>query len=88
MSKLEKLIEELCPNGVPFIELSKMAEIGTGSSDRKDATENGKYPFYVRSKDILKIAYDTEELYQGYMLKGVVSRKKQMVPFIMDALEG
>lgn len=62
MSKLDELIKELCPNGVPFIELSKMAEIGTGSSDRKDATESGKYPFYVRSKDILKInEYEYDE---------------------------
>ena len=51
-------------------------------------THNSYLIYSDNSKDILKIAYDTEELYQGYMLKGVVSRKKQMVPFIMDALEG
>ncbi|MCF0149752.1 MAG: restriction endonuclease subunit S [Clostridium sp.] len=54
MSRLTELIEELCPNGVPYIELSNMAEIGTGSSDRKDATEDGRYPFYVRSKNIFR----------------------------------
>ena len=32
-----------------------LCEIGTGSTDRKNATKDGKYPFYVRSKDILKI---------------------------------
>ena len=54
MSRLTELIDELCPNGVPYIELSNMAEIGTGSSDRKDATEDGRYPFYVRSKNIFR----------------------------------
>lgn len=50
-------------------------------------THNSYLIYSDNSEDILKIAYDTEELYQGYMLEGVVSRKKQMVPFIMDALE-
>ena len=54
MSRLTELIEELCPNGVPYIELSNMAAIGTGSQDRKDATEDGRYPFYVRSKNIFR----------------------------------
>lgn len=31
-----------------------MADIGTGSSNRQDESENGIYPFYVRSKNILK----------------------------------
>lgn len=51
-------------------------------------THNSYLIYSDNSKDILKIAYDTEELYQGYMLEGVVSRKKQIVPFIMEALEG
>ena len=55
MSKLKDLIAELCPHGVEFKKLGELCEIGTGSSDRKNATEDGKYPFYVRSKDILKI---------------------------------
>ena len=55
MSKIEDLIMKLCPNGVPYIELKEMAEIGTGKSDRKDAVDTGEYPFYVRSKDILRI---------------------------------
>lgn len=55
MSKLEELIERLCPDGVEFCKLKDVAEIGTGSSDRKNATDDGLYPFYVRSKDVLKI---------------------------------
>lgn len=34
--------------------LGEVAEIGTGSSNRQDEDENGTYPFYVRSKNILK----------------------------------
>lgn len=55
MSNLEELIEKLCPDGVDFCKLKDVAEIGTGSSDRKNATDDGLYPFYVRSKDVLKI---------------------------------
>lgn len=34
--------------------LMDLAEIGTGNSNRQDEEENGKYPFYVRSKNILR----------------------------------
>ncbi len=34
--------------------LGEVAEIGTGSSNRQDENENGLYPFYVRSKTVLK----------------------------------
>ncbi|MBS4199333.1 restriction endonuclease subunit S [Bacillus sp. FJAT-49732] len=34
--------------------LGEVAEIGTGSSNRQDEDEIGTYPFYVRSKNILK----------------------------------
>lgn len=65
MSKLNDLINDLCPSGVTYIELCEMAEIGTGSSDRKDSSEDGMYPFYVRSKEVLKInrfEYDEEAI--------------------------
>lgn len=62
MSKIEDLVIKLCPNGVPKLKLHELAEIGTGNSDRKDAVEDGEYPFYVRSKDILKInKYEYDE---------------------------
>jgi type I restriction enzyme S subunit len=34
--------------------LGDLTEIGTGKSNRQDETENGEYPFYVRSKNILR----------------------------------
>ena len=54
MSKLDELIAELCPDGVEFVPLKQIAEVGTGSSDRVNAVEDGKYPFYVRSKTIYR----------------------------------
>lgn len=32
--------------------LGEIAEIGTGSGNTQDAADEGKYPFYIRSKDI------------------------------------
>ena len=54
MSKLDELIKEYCPDGVEYRRISEIAEVGTGSSDRKNAVDDGKYPFYVRSKEVLK----------------------------------
>lgn len=62
MSMIDEMVKQLCPDGVEYIELAKLADIGTGSSDRKDAIENGKYPFFVRSKEILaKDEYEYDE---------------------------
>ena len=65
MSRLDDLLETCCPEGVEYKELQSLAEIGTGSSDRKDSSEDGEYPFYVRSKDVLRInkyEYDEEAI--------------------------
>ena len=48
---LEKLLDGAEVEWKPLMEL---AEIGTGNSNRQDEEENGKYPFYVRSKNILR----------------------------------
>ena len=62
MSDIKDLINDRCPNGVDFLNLKLLAEITTGKSDRRNADENGKYPFYVRSKDILRInKYEYDE---------------------------
>ena len=62
MSDIKDLINDRCPNGVDFLNLKVLAEITTGKSDRRNADENGKYPFYVRSKDILRIdKYEYDE---------------------------
>ena len=49
MSKLEQLINELCPDGVEYKKIKEIAEVGTGGSNGNEAIENGKYPFYSHS---------------------------------------
>lgn len=45
MTKLEELINELCPDGVEYKELFKIAEVLRGNRiTKKDLSENGKYP--------------------------------------------
>ena len=62
MSRIDELIQEMCPDGVPYASLGTIANIGTGESDRKEASDHGKYPFYVRSKTILrKDTYEFDE---------------------------
>lgn len=50
-------------------------------------TNNSYILFSDNSKKTLEIAYGIDEIKNGHMLKGVVSRKKQMVPYIMSAIE-
>ena len=47
MSKLERLIQQYCPDGVEWIKIRDMAQVGTGSSNGNEADEDGKYPFFV-----------------------------------------
>ena len=51
----EKLIKEFCPDGVEWKKLGEVCEIGTGKSNTNEQSDNGKYPFYVRSKDLKRI---------------------------------
>lgn len=50
-------------------------------------TNNSYLLFSNNSKKILEQAYGLENIENGTMLKGIVSRKKQMVPNIMNVLE-
>ena len=51
LSYLEKLLNGV---DVEWVALGSIADIGTGSSNRQDESDNGTYPFFVRSKNILK----------------------------------
>ncbi|EEZ6209550.1 restriction endonuclease subunit S, partial [Escherichia coli] len=51
MSYLEKLLDGV---EVEWQDLKLHATIGTGNSNRQDESENGIYPFYVRSKNVLR----------------------------------
>lgn len=50
-------------------------------------TNNSYVLFSDNSKKVLELAYGIENIENGTMLKGIVSRKKQMVPNIMNVLE-
>ncbi len=53
-----------------------------------DILKNGSYLFYTENeKDILENAFHIENLKQGYYLDGLVSRKKQIIPCIMEEMK-
>lgn len=52
MSRLEDLIQELCPDGVEYKSIREIAEVGTGSSNGNEAREDGIYPFFIRSQTV------------------------------------
>ena len=53
-----------------------------------DIIHNGSYViFNNKGKEILSLAYEVEDIKQGQFIKNCVSRKKHVVPLIMDILE-
>lgn len=53
-----------------------------------DIVNNGSYVLYSsNAEQIMALAYDKKDMKQGYYLPGVISRKKQIVPYIMGELE-
>ena len=48
MSRLEELIQQLCPDGVEYRPLGKIAEIrsGWGFPNKEQGKEQGEIPFY------------------------------------------
>ena len=53
-----------------------------------DILKNGSYILYnSSSENILDNIFNIENIYQGYFLKKCISRKKQIIPFIMNYLE-
>ncbi len=53
-----------------------------------DIIKNGSYIFFNESaKDIVANAYHIDNLEQGLFLDGIVSRKKQMLPKLLDYLQ-
>ena len=52
-----------------------------------DVINSNTYIIYNGSAEtLLEAAFDIEKLEEGYCLKGVVSRKKQLIPLLMDEL--
>ena len=53
-----------------------------------DVMKNGSYIIYNdKASEILKDSFNLDQIYQGLYLDNVVSRKKQIIPAIMDVLE-
>lgn len=53
-----------------------------------DIIKNGSYILYTNSaKNYIETAFGIDQLYEGYYMDGVVSRKKQIVPYLMDILK-
>lgn len=73
-----KLINEVATNNDYYI-------VGLFATD---IIKNGSYMFYNDSaNDVLDNCFGIEDICQGYYLDGVVSRKKQIIPNIMNELE-
>ena len=53
MSRLEELIQQYCPDGVEFVQIGQISQVGTGSSNGNEADEDGIFPFFVRSQTAL-----------------------------------
>lgn len=53
-----------------------------------DIVKNGSYLFYnQKAKKILENSFRIENIYEGYYLQDCLSRKNQIIPNIMDALD-
>ena len=73
-----KLINEVAANNDYYI-------VGLFATD---IIKNGSYLFYNDSaNDVLDNCFGIKDICQGYYLDGVVSRKKQIIPNIMNELE-
>ncbi len=73
--------------------VEKLNEIAKGTYETvvlfiTDVVQNGSYVLYNESsKHIIEDSFDLEEIQEGYFIPNVVSRKKQMLPKIMEVLE-
>ena len=53
-----------------------------------DIMKNGSYVYFNNeAKETFELAFNIDNIYQGYYLDNCISRKKQIIPNIMDILE-
>ncbi|MBQ4646046.1 MAG: restriction endonuclease subunit S [Candidatus Gastranaerophilales bacterium] len=65
MSKLDELIQELCPNGVEYKTLAELLKITTGKLNANAMVENGQYAFFTCAETpyyIDTFAFDCEAI--------------------------
>ncbi len=52
-----------------------------------DVVKNGSYLIYNdKSEELMKESFALDEIYQGIFIEGLISRKKQMLPIILEAI--
>ena len=62
MSEIKNLIDKFCPNGVKYKRVGDISEVGTGSSNGNEASDEGAYPFFIRSQTVkAKDDYEYDE---------------------------
>ena len=53
-----------------------------------DVINSNTYLLYnLKAKTVFETIFDANPIYEGYELKGVVSRKKQISPLLMEELK-
>lgn len=69
-------------------EISKINEYDVLAFFVTDIFKDGSYIlFSEKSKNILEQSFDIENIEEGHYFPGLISRKKQIIPKIMDAIE-
>ena len=59
MNKIDKLLDELCPEGIDFVKLGEVCEINRGVRVvKKDLHEVGPFPVYQNSMIPLGYSYN------------------------------
>lgn len=92
LSQLTTLtFDEIYKNKDEYIEkLNSMNEISPGVNALfiTDIIRKGSYVIYNnKSEEIIRDAFNLNEIYQGIFIPNIISRKKQILPAIMDILE-
>lgn len=80
--KKEKDVVEFLNNEASLHKFKVLALFVTDIFDKKSYCL-----FNESASDIIKTSFKLDEVYEGVMLNGVVSRKIQIAPYIMDALD-
>ncbi len=83
--------EELLENKEKYIEAMEKIKDARGYSMLilylTDIVKKGSYALYTESaKEVLKAAMDIERIHQGIYRKGILSRKKQIIPKLMKMI--
>ena len=83
--------DEIYNNKEEYIEkLDSMYELSPGVNALfiTDVIKKGSYVFYnTKSSEIIRDAFNLKDIKQGMFIPNVISRKKQMLPALMDILE-